>query len=305
MSKVDTLNELKTELPSFFNRGFGDAEVYYKQMVTNIPVTTGSKKIVLVNNLGNIREWLGGRVANILEESSYEVSVAHYEETLSVGMDDIDDGNIDLYKIMTEQMGEDAAKHPDTLFATLIESGTTTECIDGQYFFDTDHPYAGGVNDNDLAAKPLNATNLKLARNQMAKFKKPNGTQAALIADTLVVPTDLGDKAEELLFSNYYPDEGATTTKLAVNTLKGKLNLVVNPYLTNAGDTSTWYVMRLKDTVKPFAFLDRTPMKFVPPKDDPTTSDRFFDTNEVRYGINGRYAVGFFDPYRAIRIAGS
>lgn len=39
-----------------------------------------------------------------------------------------------------QQMGQDAALHPDELLFGLIALGFTTNCYDGQYFFDIDHP---------------------------------------------------------------------------------------------------------------------------------------------------------------------
>jgi phage major head subunit gpT-like protein len=41
---------------------------------------------------------------------------------------------------MMTDMGRAAAAHPDELVFSLLKDGFSTNCYDGQYFFDTDHP---------------------------------------------------------------------------------------------------------------------------------------------------------------------
>jgi phage major head subunit gpT-like protein len=41
---------------------------------------------------------------------------------------------------MFAEMGQAAVRHPEELVFSLLASGFTTACYDGQFFFDSDHP---------------------------------------------------------------------------------------------------------------------------------------------------------------------
>jgi phage major head subunit gpT-like protein len=306
MNAIDTFNELKKTLPIYFEDRYSEIKTIYNLLSTDIPVTSNSRKIALMDALGDMREWKGDRVINTLKESSYEILVKNYELTLGVKGTDIEDGSVSWYNIAAAALGEAAATKPDKELAKLIEAGITTECIDGQYFFDTDHPYEGGVNQNLYTARPLSADTLQEMLNVMPKFMQAGGQDTVgYEADTLIVPVDLRWKAMELLKSTQYPEESTVTSGSAINVLMdANLNLIVDSRLTSGGATSTWYVARLGDVIKPFAFLNRKAPVLVPPKDDPNTSDRMFMSNEVLYGVDGRFGIGYFDPLRIIRVEG-
>ena len=52
----------------------------------------------------------------------------------------IEDDQLGIYTPLFEEMGYGAATHPDELVFGLLKNGHTTNCFDGQSFFDTDHP---------------------------------------------------------------------------------------------------------------------------------------------------------------------
>ncbi len=56
---------------------------------------------------------------------------------------------------MFSEMGRNARQHPEELVFGLLRSGFATNCYDGQFFFDTDHPVvnADGV--------PVNVSNVQ------------------------------------------------------------------------------------------------------------------------------------------------
>lgn len=50
--------------------------------------------------------------------------------------------------MIAQAFGQQVAEFPDTLSFPLLVAGFTTLCFDGQNFFDTDHPMAGGTYSN-------------------------------------------------------------------------------------------------------------------------------------------------------------
>jgi len=73
------------------------------------------------------------------------------------------------------------------------------------------------------------------------KFRDDRGRFLGVVPDLLVVPPDLQWTAMELLESTYWPEEGAAAARLSSNVLKGKLDLLVSPYLTDSND---WFILQ-------------------------------------------------------------
>jgi len=105
--------------------------------------------------------------------------------------------------------------------------------------------------------------------------------------DLLVVPPDLQWTAMELLESRYWPGEGSVTAKTASNVLRGKLDLMVSPYLT---DTNDWFVLSTKGLVKPIILQSRTPAEFAALE---SGSENGFMRDEYLYGVRARYNAGY------------
>jgi len=89
------------------------------------------------------REWIGPRVVNNLLAHSFTIINKTFESTVSVRRNDISDDRLGVFKPMFSEMGRLARTHPEELIFGLLTAGFTTECYDGQFFFDTDHPQEG------------------------------------------------------------------------------------------------------------------------------------------------------------------
>ena len=87
-----------------------------------------------------LREWLGPRFVNSLAAHSFKIVNRDFESTVSVSRNHIMDDKLGVFKPAFSEMGRLARTHPEELVFNLLASGFETECHDGQYFFDTDHP---------------------------------------------------------------------------------------------------------------------------------------------------------------------
>ncbi|MCX7559113.1 Mu-like prophage major head subunit gpT family protein [Sulfitobacter sp. F26204] len=87
-----------------------------------------------------LREWLGPRVIHNLEAHGFKIVNRKFESTVKVSRDHISDDKLGVFKPAFSEMGHLATNHPEELVFNLLASGFETECYDGQYFFDTDHP---------------------------------------------------------------------------------------------------------------------------------------------------------------------
>lgn len=87
-----------------------------------------------------LREWIGQRHVNSLKAHSFTITTRKFESTVSVRRDDISDDRLGIFKPFFSEMGQGARRHPDELIFGLLKDGFSTNCFDGQNFFDTDHP---------------------------------------------------------------------------------------------------------------------------------------------------------------------
>lgn len=117
------------------------------RIASRVPSTQKEQKYGWLGKLPNVREWIGDRVVQNISESDYAIKEKKWELTIGVDRDDIETDNLGHYSLLFEQLGESTRSKPEQLVWDLLKAGFSTNCYDGQYFFDTDHPVldANGV----------------------------------------------------------------------------------------------------------------------------------------------------------------
>jgi len=146
---ASALANLTTGFKAAFNTGFrSNTEIHWSKVATLVPSTTKTETYAWLGQFPRLREWLGDRQVKNLSQSSYSITNKKFESTIAVKRDDLDDDQYGVYAPLFQELGFSAATHPDELVFTLLAAGFTTQCFDGQYFFDPNHPVAGGVVSN-------------------------------------------------------------------------------------------------------------------------------------------------------------
>jgi phage major head subunit gpT-like protein len=135
-----TLNALRVGFQRSFDRGLGQAAPQADRVATTVPSSAKTEKYGWLGKMPNVREWIGDRQVQNLSESSYQITNKPYELTIGVDRDDIEDDTLGVYDPLFQEMGMSTAAHKDNLVWALLKAGFATNCYDGQYFFDTDHP---------------------------------------------------------------------------------------------------------------------------------------------------------------------
>jgi len=99
-----------------------------------------------------MREWIGGRNAKGLNETSMTIKNVHYEATMDVLLKNLRRDKSGQVMLRLNEMARRANSHWASLLSTLIINGESTACYDGQYFFDTDHSEGdSGSQSNDIS----------------------------------------------------------------------------------------------------------------------------------------------------------
>jgi len=139
-----TLQGLRSGFQTQFRTALESAPSQRDRVATTITSSTAQNTYGWLRQLSGMREWIGPRQIDGIAEAGYTIVNRHFEKTIAVNRNDIEDDNLGQYALAVQHVAEAAAELPETLVFDLLNSGFDTECWDGQYFFDTDHPRIDG-----------------------------------------------------------------------------------------------------------------------------------------------------------------
>lgn len=114
--------------------------VIYSRLATDANSTTREEVYPWLGQSTAFREWLGDRVLQNLAVHDYRIKNRTFENTVAIDRDAVEDDAYGVYNPMFQQLGKDAAEHPDELTFELLQSAGTALCFDGQPFFSANHP---------------------------------------------------------------------------------------------------------------------------------------------------------------------
>lgn len=143
----ESLNNAFDGFSTAYNVGFEGAKTHYRDVAMVVPSTAKDNTYGWLEQLPDLREWLGGRVIKNLIAHGYTVENRKFESTVAVPRTTMEDDQYGVLSPVFMEMGKSAAQHPDKLVFSLLAEGFTTLAYDGQYFFDTEHPVRVGDND--------------------------------------------------------------------------------------------------------------------------------------------------------------
>ncbi|WP_026782780.1 Mu-like prophage major head subunit gpT family protein [Pleomorphomonas koreensis] len=123
-----------------FSQGFADAKPAWSTVAMRVPSSAQDEVYGWLNQIPGMREWIGPRIINSISANGYTIGNRSFENTIGVQREKIEDDKYGVFAPLMQEMGRAAAVHPDELVFSTLGAGFATECFDGQYFFDTDHP---------------------------------------------------------------------------------------------------------------------------------------------------------------------
>ena len=147
-----SLDALRVGFKTEFQRALTMAPPLTDRVAMMVKSSTFESRYGWLKKLSGMREWIGPRVADNLEESSYSITNRHFEKTVVVDRNDIEDDNLGQYSTMFAEMGELTSALPEQLVWGLLNAGFTTNCFDGQFFFHVDHPITDAAGNQTIYA---------------------------------------------------------------------------------------------------------------------------------------------------------
>lgn len=156
---IVTPNLLKALFVGFsaaFEKGKTQAKSQWKEVATLVPSNSASSTYGWLGQFPKLREWIGERVLKQMAAHGYSITNKTWESSVGVPRTSVEDDTAGVYRPMFEELGRAAEAHPDELIFALLAAGFATECYDGQYFFDTDHPVYPNVDGTGTAVSVSN-----------------------------------------------------------------------------------------------------------------------------------------------------
>lgn len=296
LTRADISRLLKSGLQTTFQNAFDSVPTIYQDLTTTITSTKASEDYGWLGDTPELMEWKGERTPKALREYGFSLKNKKFEASIKVDQDAIDDDQYGQIVMRVTAMGGGSKRSLDKQLVSVIQSGRTTVCYDGQNFFDIDHQEGNSpVQVNLYTSSPLNAVNAKTIITNMETYVTDENQLAGVTATHIMVPATLEWVAKEL-----FDDKAvAVSTDPAKAVLRGRVKIIVNKYLDgSAGANAPYYFLDLSQSVKPFIFQVRKPIKF-----DQVTTDNpdveVFMTDANYYGVKARHAFGFGDWRKA------
>lgn len=295
-----------------FQSAFAATEQLWQGFATKMPSGTETELYNWIAQLPGLEEVAGPAKLRNVPLRDYTLTNKKFKGRITLDKYKVRDDTHGAFAQTAYAFGESVAKWPDEQIAAAVEAATTNLCYDGQYFFDTDHPYSIddaslGTYSNKLVGASYNLASdpigvWQAASELMGTFKGDSGKPLGLTADVLMVPPQLRRYAMQAARAELVPQVVTNvlgTERVAVagvtNIYKGDFTVIVNPYLT----TQAAYVMCSKKAIRPFVWQVRDEPIFVQ-RVDPT-DPACFDEDQFIYGCEARGVPGYSLPFLAVR----
>lgn len=289
---------IRNDLTAKFDRQVMMETPLYPEISMRVDSGRREENYGFLGSMPGVREWLGDRQFHKLRAATYALKNKKWEDSLEIEKDDISDDSMGLYGPLIQELGTEAALHPDDLMIETIINGESELCFDGQFFFDNDHVWGdSGSLSNDLTytvsdTAAVTSTEFKgayhQARRKMQQLKNDHGNflnrvrAGAMSNLVLLVPPELDVAAHEAI--------RAVVISQTSNIVLDAPRIVVMPQLT----TSTkFYLLNLEGALKPFIFQAREPLM----RDMKGFSD--LETQVVKFMTQARYNIGYFAWWKA------
>ncbi len=123
-----------------FNDALKGVTPTWSKVAMQVPSTAAVENYGWLGQMPRMREWVGDRVLASLDAFGYQIKNKTFESGFAVKREQIEDDAYGLFRPAAAELGRSVALFPDELVYGLLKAGFASNCYDGQYFFDVDHP---------------------------------------------------------------------------------------------------------------------------------------------------------------------
>lgn len=299
---TDFLEALLTNFRVIFNTElseFDKSDGLYKRICTIFNSDTDRENYNWMGSVPVMSEWTDVRKLHGLKVyGDYELINKHYEATLEVDRDTIEDDKYGMITPRIKGLSRRAVRFFNEKVFGHLDDGATLLAYDGAAFFGTTRTIGdSGTIANQLSGAYTGSESevrsaLGAAITAMRLFKDDRGKPMNLVPDLIVCAP-----AIELLVRQALKP-GVSGVERAEAGYFNQANIIASPWIDAA--TDDFYVLCTKAEVNPVILQIRKNPEFVA-LDDPK-SEHVFKQRTFLYGVDDRFEVGYGDPRTAIKI---
>lgn len=140
LTNTESLDLVYRGFSTVYKDSFDKAPSHYAKIAMTMPSSARDETYGWIGHFPNLREWIGPRHVQNLAASTFTILNRKFEQTIAVTRDEISDDQLGIFKPMFAELGLAAKPHPDKLVFELLASGFASNCYDGQFYCDIDHP---------------------------------------------------------------------------------------------------------------------------------------------------------------------
>lgn len=280
-------------------------DIFWPQKAEKVSMP-GSEEVVFsyLAEQPQFKKWQGERTAKRLRTQSYSVTTDKYEWSYELGRDDIKFDKFGLLQSHPRGAGRASRMFYEKLVNAAQTAGKTTTCVDGQYFYDTDHPQAldgsGTTFVNLRTGMALSIANIVSGYVIMAGLVDANGDNMGVRPNIL----EYGPAQFDLVRAIFNAEITAAAIANAVgqelvpvsNTaVRGLITPMLNPNL----ETGVWYLHDTRNMM-PFLLLEEEAPTGMEVRDDPR-DPHVWENDAFLFGARARAGAGYGLPHNSQR----
>lgn len=225
---------------AIYQQTFNDTQAEAKKLATIVDSQDLSEDYVWLGNFPNVKEWVGERDVQALQDFGYSLKNKLFEASITVPRLHIEYDKVGLYKPAIEQMAQNCKLFGSELVATVLLAGTTGLCYDGKAFFATDHAVGTNTYANK-GAGVLNSDNIIAGRIFMQTIKNAKDKTLRVMPNTIVCgPANLANVIKAIDKATIANGESNVTYKM--------MDYLVLPEITG----TEWFMLDTTKPLKPF-----------------------------------------------------
>src|SRR5690606_27501964 len=99
------------------------ATPFYPSICTIVPSDGADEEYGGLGSMPGMREWLGDRQFHSLRAAKFTIENKEWEGSVEIPRTAIEDDRVGIYGPVLDQMGTEAAHHPDELLSDLVRNG--------------------------------------------------------------------------------------------------------------------------------------------------------------------------------------
>lgn len=282
-------------------------------LATTVGVAGNVANFPFAGDIPQMQRWTDERAYDAFSTYSYSVTLGDpWEETVAIKRTALRDDMTGQLRQRARDLGSVAISNRLKQLIAALEGGSSAAGYDGKSFFASDHPakavdgtattYAN-AGTSDLSSGALEAT-----IEALRAFTSDQGHPLGIVPSHLLVGPKLEWNARKLLESPIVvvnvgegtAGTGAQAATNYTNVLRGQLELIVSPWISNFH----WYVLDLTKSAKPLVLVTESaePIEFQYLEE---SSEHSFKRDEFVFGVRDRFEVGYGLWQLAYQQAGS